>query len=80
MPPRPAFVGQLVFDLQEALPEISAARPVLAKQRVITERVAKEAEPVEPAADRFGLLWMTRHAGDDGDVRINPVADRHAFV
>ena len=47
----PGIVGQLVLDLQEALPEIGAARPVLAKQRVITERVAKEAQPVEPAAD-----------------------------
>src|SRR6516165_10370655 len=76
----PGIVRQLVLDLQKALPEIGAARPVLAKQRVIAERVAKEAKPVEPATDRFALVRVTGHAGDDRNVRIDAMADRQAFV
>ena len=75
----PGIVGQLVLDLQKALPQIGAAGPMLAEQCVIAERVAEEAEPVEPAADRFGLLLMAGHAGDDRDIRIDAMADRHAF-
>jgi hypothetical protein len=45
------IVRQLVLDLQKALPEIGAAGSVFAKQCVIAERIAKEAEPVEPTAD-----------------------------
>ena len=75
----PGIVRQLVLDLQKALPEVGAARPVLAKQRIVTERVAKEAEPVEPAPDRFGLVRVAGHACDDRDVRIDAMADRNAF-
>jgi hypothetical protein len=52
---------------------------VLAKERVITERVAEEAKPIEPAADRFGLVRVARHASDDRDIGVDIVADRHAF-
>ena len=71
--------GQLVLDLQKALPQIGPPRPVLAKDRVIAERIAKEPETVEPAADRFGLVRVAGHAGDDREVRIDIVADRYAF-
>src|SRR5437870_5235507 len=71
----PGIVRQLVLHLQKALPEIGSPGPVLAKERVIAERVAKEAEPVEPAADRFGFLLMTGHAGDDRNIRIDVMAD-----
>ena len=52
---------------------------MLAEEGVIAERITEEAEPIEPAADRFGLIGMARHAGDDRDVGIDGVADRHAI-
>src|ERR1700739_842506 len=63
----PGIIRQLVLDLQKALPEVRAPGAMFAKQRVIAERVAKEAEPVEPAADRFGLFLVTGHTGDVRD-------------
>jgi hypothetical protein len=59
----PGIVRQLVLDLQKALPEVGAAAPVLAKERLVTERVAEEAETVEPAADRFALVRVTQLPG-----------------
>jgi hypothetical protein len=53
----PGILRQLVLDLQKALPEIGPAGSVLAEERVIAERVAEEAEPVEPApADPLAIL------------------------
>ena len=49
------------------------------KMRDVTERVAEEAEAIEAAADRLLLIGVARHAGDQRDVRIDAVADRHAF-
>src|SRR5438105_15108382 len=69
---------QLVLDLQKTLPEVGPSRPVLAKHRVIAERVAKEPEAVEAAADRFGFVRMAGHTGDDRKVGIYGVADRYA--
>ena len=57
------IVRQLVLDLQKALPEVGAAAPVFAKERLVTERVAEEAETVEPAADRFALVRVTQLPG-----------------
>jgi hypothetical protein len=71
----PGIIRQLVLDLQKALPEIGPSGPVLTKQRVIAERVAKEAEPVEPAADRFTLVRVAGHAGDDCDTTTRPFRD-----
>jgi hypothetical protein len=53
----------LVPDLQKALLEIGAAGPVFAKQRTIAERIPKDAEPIEPAADMPPLAAPTPHAG-----------------
>src|ERR1700760_4248673 len=78
MPP-PGVFRQLVLALPKALPEVGPSRPVLAKDRVIAERIAKEAEAVEPAANGFGLVRVAGHAGNDREVRIDTVADRHAF-
>src|ERR1700751_78245 len=61
----PGIVRQLVLDLQKALPEVRAPGAMFAEERVIAERVAKEAEPVEPAADRFGLFLVAGHTGDN---------------
>src|SRR6516162_6011257 len=76
MPPRPALSGNWSLTCRNR----GAAGPVFAKQHVIAERVAKEAEPVEPAADGFAFVRVARHAGDDRDVRIDAMADRDAFV
>src|SRR6516225_10214344 len=73
------IVGQPVLHLQEALPQLGPARPMLSKKRVIAERIAKKPEPVEPAADCFGFVGVTGHACDDRDVRIDAMADRNAF-
>src|SRR6516165_1666723 len=67
-PPAPGIVGQPVLHLQKALPELGPARPMLAEEGVIAERIAEEAKSIEPAADRFGLIGMARHAADDRDV------------
>src|SRR5947209_5746928 len=74
----PGVFRQLVLDLQKALPKVGPSRPVLAKDRVIAERIAKKAEAVEAAADRFGFVRMAGHAGDDRKVGIYGVADRYA--
>ena len=74
------IIRQLVLGLQKSLPQIGATGLMLTKQRVIAERIAKKLEPIETAADRFGLVRVTRHAGDDRDVRIDPMPDRHAFL
>src|SRR6516165_11501019 len=52
---------------------------MLAEEGVIAERITEEAESIEPAADRFGLIGMARHAGDDRDVGVDGVADRYAI-
>src|SRR5207249_8453607 len=52
----PGIVREPVLDLQKPLPKIGASGPVLAEERVIAERITEETEPVEPAADRFGLV------------------------
>src|ERR1700739_1759726 len=61
----PGILRQLVFDLQKSLPEVGASRPLLAEDRVIAERIAKDPEPVEPAANGFGLVGVAGHAGND---------------
>ena len=53
------IVRQLVLHFQKPLPQIGDARLVFAEQRVIAERVAEEAEPVETAPDRFRLFLVT---------------------
>ena len=47
--------------------------------RDIAERITEEAEAIEAAPDRLLLVGVARHAGDQRDVRIDAVADRHAF-
>ncbi len=76
----PGIVREPVLDLEKPLPKVGASGPVLAEERVIAERIAEEAEAVEPAADRFGLVRVARHAGHDRDVRVDAVADRHALL
>ena len=53
---------------------------MLAEDIVMREAVAEEAEAVLAAAARFHLVGMHREAGDHGDVGIDRVADRHAFL
>src|SRR5262249_10238398 len=74
------IIRQLVLDLLKALPETGPSRPVLAKDRVIAERVAKEAKPGEPATNGLGPVRVARHPGDDRDIRIDAMADRHAIA
>jgi hypothetical protein len=46
----------------------------------MAERLAEEAEAIEAVADRLVIVLVARYAGDDGDFRIERIADRHSFV
>ena len=59
----PGIVRQLVLDLQKAFPKIGSSGPVLTEERVITQRVPEEAEPVDPAMNCFALVRVTQLRG-----------------
>ena len=71
---------QRVAGFFEIGPDVGAARLVLAENVVMRQPVAEEAQPVLAAAARFLLVRMHREAGDHGDVGVDGMADRHAFL
>src|SRR5260370_18849923 len=59
-------------------PDGGAPGQVLAEDIMVAERVAEEAEPVEPAAARLLGIRMAGEAAYHRDVGIDAVADRDA--
>src|SRR5438105_302864 len=66
--------------LLEIGPDVGTSRSVFAEDVVMRQAVAEEAQAVFAAAARFRLIRMQGKAGHHGDVGIDGVADRHAFL
>src|SRR6266478_6928947 len=71
---------QSVARFFEIGPDVGAAGLVLAENIMMREPIAEEAQAVLAAAARFFLVRMQREAGHHRHVRIDGVADRHAFL
>src|SRR5438132_10055914 len=69
----------VILDRLKALPQIGAARTVLAVNRIMRDRVAEEAETIEAAAHRLLAVFVNHHAVERGDVGVHRMPDRHAF-
>ena len=81
-PPRKSsdFGAHRRLDRFVLLPDVRAAGLVRAEGVVVAEAELEELEAIEAAAERLVGVFVAGEAGDHGDVRVDGVADRHAFV
>src|ERR1700730_556468 len=71
---------QRMPGLFEIGPDIRTPRLVLAEDVMMRQAVAEEPQAILAAAARFLFIGVYREAGHHGDVGIDGVADRHAFL
>ncbi len=66
--------------LLELVPHVRHARLMRAEDVVVAERVAEEVPAVEPTVDGRLLVVVAHERNDDGEVRVDGEAARHALV
>src|SRR5438552_1093272 len=72
--------ARCIFRLFECFPDVGSPRRVLAETIMMAERVAEEAEAIEAAAARFGLVTVHRKTRHHADIGIHRMADRRALL